>query len=211
VPDQTPSSLQFDRADFGANAPSRVVCTSCGKEVVQSYYTVGDRVVCSSCHERHVDGGSENVRFVRAFIASFGVAIAGAAVWWAIGTFLHFQLSLVAIAIGFGVARAIIWGTGGRTNVFYQVFAVVMTYAGIVFSFIPDLVGNLDNLSGIDAATALRIIVIAFEAPFLLGVENFIGILIIGIGLWEAWKLTGAGRAAVAGPFSVSPAATTHV
>jgi hypothetical protein len=211
VPDQTPSSLQFDRADFGANAPSRVVCTSCGKEVVQSYYTVGDRVVCSSCHERHVDGGSEGGRFIRAFVASFGVAIAGAAVWWAIRTFLHFQLSLVAIAIGFGVARAIVWGTGGRTNVFYQVFAVVMTYAGIAFNYIPDLVGNPDNLSGIDAATGLTIISVAFQAPFLMGASSVMGLVIIGIGLWEAWKLTGVGRAAVAGPFSVSPAATKHV
>ena len=173
---------------------------------MQSYYTVGNRIVCASCQELHVDGGSEVNRFLRAFAASLVVAIAGATVWWLIATFLHIQLGLIAIAIGVGVARAIVWGTYGRTNVFYQVFAVVMTYAGIVLSYVPDILSEV-TLSQIDTRLVFAILSIAFQAPFLTGASNIIGILIIAFGLWEAWKLTGSGRAVVAGPFSISHAA----
>jgi hypothetical protein len=206
VPTDTPPSLQFDRADFGAPASSRLFCTICKQQVMQSYYTVGNRIVCASCHELHVDGGSELNRFLRAFAAALVVAIAGATVWWLIRTYLHFELALISIAIGVGVARAIIWGTYGRTNVFYQVFAVVMTYAGIVLNYVPDILGEV-TLSQIDSHMVLVILSIAFRAPFLTGASNIIGILIIGFGLWEAWKLTGSGRAVVAGPFSISHAA----
>jgi hypothetical protein len=206
VPTDTPPSLQFDRADFGAPASSRLFCTSCKQEVMQSYYTVGDRIVCASCRERHVDGGSELGRFLRSFAASLVIAIAGATVWWLIRTYLHIQLSLISIAIGVGVARAIVWGTYGRTNVFYQVFAVVMTYAGIVLNYVPDILRQV-TLSQIDSRMLFVILSIAFEAPFLAGASNIIGILIIAFGLWEAWKLTGSGRAVVAGPFSISHAA----
>jgi hypothetical protein len=40
---------------------------------------------------------------------------------------------------------------------------------------------------------------IAFAAPFLSGVSNIMGIIIIGIALYEAWKLNK--RVAVTGPF----------
>ena len=40
---------------------------------------------------------------------------------------------------------------------------------------------------------------IAFASPFLSGASNIIGILIIGIALYEAWKLNK--RVPVTGPF----------
>ncbi len=52
------------------------------------------------------------------------------------------------------------------------------------------------------------IFLMAAAAPFFAGSSNFIGLLIIGFGLWEAWKTNRRVEVAINGPFSVSPAAS---
>ena len=44
---------------------------------------------------------------------------------------------------------------------------------------------------------------VAFAAPFLGGFENLIGLLIIGFGVWEAWKINRRLRPEIKGPFRV--------
>lgn len=51
------------------------------------------------------------------------------------------------------------------------------------------------------------LVVVAFAAPFLAGVENIMGIVIIGIGLYEAWKINRRVVQVVTGPYRVSPPA----
>jgi hypothetical protein len=46
----------------------------------------------------------------------------------------------------------------------------------------------------------LTAFVIAFAVPFLSGFENIIGIVIIGIGLYEAWKLNKRAELTISGP-----------
>lgn len=50
------------------------------------------------------------------------------------------------------------------------------------------------------------IILLAAATPFLAGASNIIGILIIGFGLWEAWKINRRVDEVINGPFSVTPA-----
>ncbi|HVQ28652.1 MAG TPA: hypothetical protein VMV21_03685 [Vicinamibacteria bacterium] len=47
----------------------------------------------------------------------------------------------------------------------------------------------------------------AYAAPFLGGFENLIGLLIIGFGVWEAWKINRRITPDIAGPFRVAVAA----
>jgi hypothetical protein len=51
------------------------------------------------------------------------------------------------------------------------------------------------------------LLLLAAVAPFASGASNIIGILIIGFGLWEAWKINRRIDVPVNGPFSVMPAA----
>jgi hypothetical protein len=51
------------------------------------------------------------------------------------------------------------------------------------------------------------LLAIAAVAPFLQGFENIIGIVIIAIGLWEAWKLTARAEVTITGPHAIAPAA----
>lgn len=48
---------------------------------------------------------------------------------------------------------------------------------------------------------------IAFAAPFLMGVENLIGILIIGFAVHQAWRMNARPVFDIKGPFRVAPAA----
>jgi hypothetical protein len=50
------------------------------------------------------------------------------------------------------------------------------------------------------------IILMAASVPFFSGASNIIGILIIGFGLWEAWKINRRVDEVINGPFSVTPA-----
>lgn len=53
-------------------------------------------------------------------------------------------------------------------------------------------------------AFALVVGALAFAAPFLQGFENVIGVLIIGFGVWEAWKINRRTAPTIAGPFRVA-------
>jgi hypothetical protein len=53
----------------------------------------------------------------------------------------------------------------------------------------------------------LLILLIACAAPFLMGLENLLGILIIGFGLYEAWKINRRAAVTITGPHAVGAAA----
>ena len=54
-----------------------------------------------------------------------------------------------------------------------------------------------------------QLVLLACAAPFLAGVQNVIGIVIIGIGLYEAWKLNRRVPFEITGPHPVATAAAT--
>jgi hypothetical protein len=49
---------------------------------------------------------------------------------------------------------------------------------------------------------------IALAAPFLGGVENLLGIIIIGVGLYEAWKLNRHQPVVITGPHVLASTGT---
>jgi hypothetical protein len=55
----------------------------------------------------------------------------------------------------------------------------------------------------IDAGAVAAAFVLAFALPFMMGLENAIGLLIIGIALWEAWRQTRRTQVEAGGPFRI--------
>jgi hypothetical protein len=47
------------------------------------------------------------------------------------------------------------------------------------------------------------IFAIALAAPFLMGVQNIMGLIIIGIALWEAWKFNVFQPLVITGPYEL--------
>lgn len=202
------SSLSFDRAELGQSDAPRLACTTCHEDVVQSYYTVGERVVCSRCRERAQDHGSALGRFFRAAGAGFGVAVVGALVWWGVRELTGYELAIISIGIGIGVARAILWGTRRRTTTFYRILAVVITYLGISLSYAPILAAQLAEGGPVRPVQAIAAVLFSVVMPPLIAKESFLSILIFGFGLLRAWTMSvPTGEHVVAGPFSVAPAA----
>ncbi len=68
----------------------------------------------------------------------------------------------------------------------------------------PGLVAALLGL----ALFAALVLGISLAAPFLGGFQNAIGLLIIGFGLWQAWKMNEASPLEISGPFRIGAAAT---
>lgn len=220
------TELQFDRADFGAEQVQAIVCTSCKQPITQSYYDAGGHILCSACREKIDQAGDAWVgtRFARAFFAGLGAAIAGAVLWWGVRAITDMEIGLVSIAIGYGVGKAVRWGTGNRGGRAYQVLAVFLTYAAVAGNYTPDVIKAFRD-SDKPAATAqktaaqkeepagageialgfLVIFAIAAAAPFLAGASNIIGLAIIAFGLWEAWKINRRAALNITGPYSVTP------
>lgn len=110
--------------------------------------------------------------------------------------------------------------------------AVVLTYLAVAANYTPDVYNAIvkkyeAHHSVIAVATpgsgavepvaneppaALKIVYVvlsfigALLIPFLSLPPNIIGVLIIAIALWEAWKINVGGFSSVAGPFSLKTA-----
>lgn len=207
--------MQFDRPEFeSSTAPAGISCASCKQPLVQSYYEVNGHVICSMCRDRFQQSGNDGSSTARLFKAFFGglvLATLGGVVWWAVRTFFHIEIAIISIGIGFYVGKFVRRMSGQRGGIAYQIIAVVATYLGICSNYVPDLVAELPAGQTWSFPLVLMIAAITLAAPFLEGIKNFLGILIIGFGLWEAWKLNKRGELTINGPFSVAPAAAPNV
>lgn len=206
----SPAAISFDRAEFSEATPGQVVCSSCKQNVLQSYYELAGNILCSTCREardRALDGWGGG-RFLRATVAGAVVGAAGAALWYGIRALTNYELGLISIVIGYGVGKAVHWGSSGKGGWLYQLLALFLTYTSIVTNYVPDIVQGIAEGGPTSTFMYVFAFVISYAAPFLMGFENIIGILIIAFGLFEAWKLNRRVDAAITGPYTVTPAAT---
>lgn len=71
-----------------------------------------------------------------------------------------------------------------------------------------DAGATLDELGGVGyIIVGIVLVIVAFALPFLAGSQNILGLIIIGIGLYEAWALNRRVVLDVKGPFPVAPPA----
>jgi hypothetical protein len=203
-------AMQFDRAEFAQSSAPRASCTTCSREIVQSYYEIGGKSICSDCREKREQGQEAGgfVRFLRAFGAGLGAAILGAVLWYCVRALTGYEVGLISIAVGIGVGKAVAWGAHGKGGWFYQLLALFLTYTSIVSNYVPDIAEGMVGEGGTAGVLVyVAAFFISYAAPFLMGLQNIIGLLIMAFGLWEAWKINRRADAVMSGPFSVAPAA----
>ncbi len=276
----------FDRADFEGGAPG---CASCETKLDGSYYSVNGATVCVSCGkklEEHQKVGTTPVGLVRAVAFGAVPAAVGGLIWWALLKYAHFELALIAIAIGFCVGAAVRMASGGRGGIAFQVIAVALTYFAVTGAYVPLVIGDATSptynsiMSGltpeaqnhvralvadgqvpplVDGMTKEQGMAIAFNAevsqetleglspvpddaerarvlevigpyeavplgeaitiavPYALkapfegeGGNMLLGLLILGFGLWQAFKMNAHTPLSVSGPHELAePAAQT--
>lgn len=209
--------LQFERAEY-PEAPSSA-CAACGQGLWDAYYQVNGRVTCERCKtqlELAQPNGSGFGRFVRASLFGALAGGVGAGIWYGVRAATGYEVGLIAIVVGLMVGGAVKAGARGRGGWLYQLVAVVLTYASIVSTYIPLIIQTVrqqktaEAAAGAPAPSLLMLLVglaalfaLACALPFLMGFKNIIGLFIIGIGLWEAWKINRRVPFEIAGPFRV--------
>jgi len=191
--------LQFDRAvsTTGAEA-SGVTCSGCGRAIAYSYYTFGDKPYCVACKsklETALGSGSDTAALVKAIVYGTGAAVAGAAIYFAVMVFMHLEIGLVAILIGYMVGKAMRKAAiaGGQK---YQILAAALTYAAV----------------GLAYAAALQ----SFEG-FIYPITDIasgggiLSAIIIGFGMRQAWRMMTGINVEIVGPLKVAQPAPQAV
>jgi hypothetical protein len=221
------SELQFDRAEPSMPEGARA-CGGCKQSIEAEYYAVAGHVVCPSCTAQFTAGPS-SAEFLRALVLGTGAAVLGTLVWYLIYKFTGSEFGLIAIGVGLLVGFAVRKGARGRGGWKYQTLAIVLTYVSISASYMPTILSSVRQEAGTQVSvesardvpgdvaedpaadrgsslSPLGFVVlfgIALASPFLAGVKNFMGLLIIAFALYEAWKINK--RADVTGPFRIQP------
>jgi hypothetical protein len=225
------TSLQFDHAQFDG-APA-AACALCHQSIVDSYYEIGGQVSCSVCRaslERSMSSEGRVGRVLRATALGLAAAAVGAAVWYGVRAATGYEVGFIAILVGVLVGSAVKRGSGGRGGWAYQTLAIALTYLSIVSTYVPVIASTfLDKAKQHEAAKpktdvappaapgrgVVRTVVVlgvalavllafACAAPFLAGAQNIVGIFIIGIGLYEAWKINRKVTVVITGPHRVA-------
>lgn len=209
----TPSgTLQFDTAEPTVQtAGDARACTECKTQIQSVYHMSSGQVICSGCRIRmegagRVDEGPA-VRFFRALLFGTGAAVAGTAIYAAILMLTGSNIGLIALLVGFMVGRAVQVGSRERGGWGYQSLAIGLTYLSIVTSFTPMVVEGLRQsgaMADVPAAVVyLTGFLISIPMPFLIITERPLTVLIIGLGLWQAWAQTRRVKLELTGPFYV--------
>jgi hypothetical protein len=214
VSEEPKGGLQFDRAEFEQPQPASPVCAGCGQAVWNVYYAVNGQMLCERCKaelELHANQGSGAGRFLRAAFNGLGAGAVGAAVWYAVRAATGYEVGLIAIGVGLFVGGAVRKGSNGRGGWPYQALAMFLTYASIVSTHVPEMLRGANKDLEATASAALLVVrvvvafIVAFALPFLGGL-NIMGIVIIAIALYEAWKINKKASLEITGPHRVGAA-----
>lgn len=225
-------NLQLDRAEFDAPASACGLCASPLRDVY--FDAGGSPVCtpCAEQLQRANDRGSRFSRITRAVGAGIGAALGGAILYWAILALTGYEFGLIAIVVGYAVGRAVSWGSRGKGGWRYQTLAMALTYLAIVSAYAPLLFTEMrkgfetakasatttdtnappqqpatdePELTTIGAVFGLVVFIgVLCAVPFLAGIENILGIIILGFGLYEAWKLNRPVTVELSGPHAIA-------
>ena len=222
----TNPAIQFERAEFPDAARQ---CARCKNAVADQYYLVGGHTICATCMPQFAHVGIAT-GIGRPLLFGLGGAAAGAVAYAAVSMITGFRFSLLSILVGFLVGKAVRYGAGGRGGRKLQVLAVLLTYAAITLSYIPQMIQEVrvhaekvareKGVDPADARAALprpdasRLVMavgfvgaIALAAPFLELASSpgggLLNALIIFFGLAQAWRMTRGVKAELTGPFQV--------
>jgi hypothetical protein len=205
--------IEFDRAEYGPEAPAAAPCSGCKRAMGGEYWTFRSSPVCGACRgaiEASIARATSNASLGRAVLRGAGVALAcgvGYAIFVAV---TRLQIALITIGIAFLVAKVVRKASGGIGGRRFQLLAVALTYLASAMGYLPGILRAAFE-GGVEVKQPFKLAAIVFgyalAAPFLELRQAPLGLLIVGFGLWEAWKLTREVPVAFEGPFRIAPAA----
>jgi hypothetical protein len=134
-------------------------------------------------------GGVDGARFGLATVAGLGAAIAGAAIWALVTVLTHYELGIMAVAVGFMAGKAVGMAAGSR-NVAYGVLGAVCSLLGCVLGNLLSVigfyatarhVGYFDALGAMNIGLAIRLMTITFSP---------MDLFFYAIGIYEGYRFS---------------------
>jgi len=221
------SGLSFERAEFDDQRQASLACGYCKKPLTVQYWQIAKRPACAECYavtQRELEASTSRGRFLSAFRLGALAAAAGCVGWIVVSKITGSELGIVAVGVGYLVGKAVRKGAGGFGGRRYQYLALFLTYSAIALASLPAIFEALRHSSSnaVQAAPShvglgsvlwawLFLLGLAYASPFLGGTQNIMGLIIIGIGLYEAWKFTRPVPFQVLGPFPIEPSRTPEL
>jgi hypothetical protein len=194
--------LQFERAEYSGGGSGPVCCT-CKQPAIPQHFQFRGRVYCAPCQqqiEHSIANLHQSGDMGRAALFGLGAAVLGSAIYYGVVAITHYELGLIAVLVGYLVGKAVRKGSGSAGGLQYQLLAVGLTYLSIASTYTLQVMGS-DGLHG----SKMGLLFFTVAAPFLGGFQNILGLVIIGIALWQAWKMNQRVDVKFAGPFGSAP------
>jgi hypothetical protein len=205
-------ALQFDTAEPSAatTAPGRA-CTGCRRPIEGEYHMANMHVVCTPCRgalEAEPQGSSAG-RVGRALLFGAGAAVAGSLVYFVVLAATGYEIGLIAVLVGWMVGRAVSKGSGRRGGWVYQTIAVCLTYLAICTSYIPQIVAawrQSEDLGDIPSGGMyIGAFMFSLFVPFFTITSAPLGVVILAVGLYQAWRENKRPELTITGPYAVAP------
>jgi hypothetical protein len=206
------TELQFERAEYVA--PAGHTCSGCHVAIRTQYFAVNGKTICSGCHaslQALLARGTPASRFFAALGWGGAGALAGAVLYYAIRAVTGYELGLVAIVVGILVGKGVARGAHGRGGGGYQLMAVVLTYFAIALTYVPEIWQAWSQHAPAtnpiaQVITGSLMIALLLFSPIVVGIKAPLSLVISGIALYEAWKMTRRAPLAITGPYVVAQA-----
>jgi hypothetical protein len=201
--------LQFERAMYDDDVPA-VVCGICRKPASGQYWQWSGKVVCDRCRpsiEALLDYVNAPGTFARAAFLGLVTAVAGGVAYGLSITLLGANWAIVTIGIGYAVAKIILIVTRNVSGRRYQILAAALTFVGSLIGygyFVWPALGRVFTEGG-GLGELLSLVALVAAAPFHAMPGSMMSLLIIAIGVWEAWQLARPRAMAITGPFQIAP------
>jgi hypothetical protein len=215
TPSTTGSDIQFERAELLTPDASPKTCAGCQAAIRNTYYTSGGRLICTNCADRiraQKPPEPGTMGLLRAALYGAGAALLGTIVYFAVLALSGYEIGIIAVGVGWLVGKAVRKGGDGCGGWKLQALAVGLTYCSIVGSYVPLAIRTLVAGQGQSVAAAadgvgiLMLFGYSLAAPFLAGFRNILGLFIIGLGLYEAWRLNRRPQLVLSGPHTLKAA-----
>ena len=172
--------MQFDKVE-GPGPAAPPACAQC-RRPLDEYFALGGHMFCGTC----VDGFRAGASFWRALLFGTAAAVAGSFVWALVSALTHATWGIIGVIVGLFVGKAVRRGARNLGGWKYQALAMVLTYASVAGSYVPSMIEAFREAGS--EVGYLFVFGYALRGPFL-GAVSFMGWIIIGIALYEAWKL----------------------
>jgi hypothetical protein len=112
-----------------------LTCEQCGNSIVEGgeFILKGkknnpERMICQGCAaaaENAIESETRDINVLGAVFFGVGAAVISALLWYAVVVITDYQLGIVAIAVGWLVAQAVILGSGRKRGPVVQLISVL--------------------------------------------------------------------------------------